>query len=624
MPGIGRDITVSANEGPAVEVALMPPDSPFAATVGQIALSLGAVLVRPDCVTSPESAVRIVVVDLTRITTPARLNNRCIVISDNAGFTAWDVIPPDEVSTRLPRALRNLMDMEVLRRRAEGERETIAVLNQIGYALSAVTDRTRLLDELLTHSRRAVRADGASVYLIDETSAGSDATLGGARAGRTIRFLAAQNDTVPFFPPDAVLPVDDSSLVGFVANRALAMNIPDIRALPEEVPYRPSGDFDRATGYQTRSVMLVPMMNRDGGVIGVLLFVNHKPVAGIPLATFHRVSAFSDRHLALARSVASQAAVALENYRLYREISALFDGFVEASVTAIEARDPTTGGHSHRVAQLTGLLAREVSESTEKPFAQVRFNARELTELHYAAMLHDFGKVGVREEVLLKAARLYPWELAQIEQRFRVASLQAQLEAIKEHWPPDMLPGLLAEHKKDLALVRRLNRLGRVGEPEGVAIRAVVERWRLSETEPVLHPREARRLCIPHGTLDPEERLEIERHVDHTYRFLRVIPWTRELRGVPTLAYAHHEKLDGTGYPRGLRGEAIPYGARLMTIADIFDALTASDRPYKGAMSHEKAIHILRTEASAGKVMSEVVELLNARRLWTQIVEPGS
>ncbi len=624
MPGIGRDITVNTSEAPTVEVTLMPPNSPFAATIGRIALELGAVLVRPDCVMSPEIAVRIVVVDLTRITTPARLNNRCIVISDDAGFTAWDVIPPDEVSARLPRALRNLVDIEILRTRAEGERETIAVLNQIGYALSAITDRTRLLDELLTHSRRALRADGASIYLIDESAAGSDATLGGARVGRTIRFSAAQNDTVPFFPPRAVLPVDDSSLVGFVANRALPMNIPDIRALPKEVPYRPSGAFDRATGYQTRSVMLVPLMDRDGRVIGVLLFVNHKPVSGIPLATFDRVSAFSDRHLALARSVASQAAVALENYRLYREITTLFDGFVEASVTAIEARDPSTGGHSHRVAQLTELLARDVSDSTEKSFAHVRFTARELTELHYAAMLHDFGKVGVREEVLLKAARLYPWELAQIEQRFRVASLQAQLEAIKEHSPPDMLPGRLSQLQEDLTLVRRLNRLGRVGDPEGVAIRAVAERWRLSDAEPVLHAREVRRLCIPHGTLDPEERLEIERHVEHTYRFLRVIPWTRELRNVPTLAYAHHEKLDGTGYPRRLRGEAIPYGARLMTIADIFDALTAGDRPYKGAMSPEKAITILRTEASAGKVMSEAVELLNTRRLWTQIVEPGS
>jgi HD-GYP domain-containing protein (c-di-GMP phosphodiesterase class II) len=620
---VTRDITQSLNEAPSVEVVMMPANSPFSGAVARITADVGGVLVRGDQMMSNEVAARIHVVDLTRITTPARLNNRCIVISDDNTFTAFDVIPPDDVERRLPRALRNLVQHEVLRVRAEGEREIIAVLNQIGYALSAITERSRLLDELLTHSRRAVRADGASIYLTDEPAVGGEGTLGGALAGRTMRFAAAQNDTVPFFPPRSTIPVDDTSLVGFVANRALPMNIPDVRALPRDVPYRPSGTFDETTGYETRSAMLVPLMDRDGRVIGVLLFVNHKQAPGIPLATFDRVTAFSDRHLALARSVASQAAVALENYRLYREITTLFDGFVEAAVTAIEARDPSTGGHSYRVAQLTQMMAREISESDEPPFRSVSFTQRELTELHYAAILHDFGKVGVREEVLVKAARLYPWELAQIEQRFRVAYLQAQLEAIRENNGGTMLPTRMGQLSDDLTLVRRLNRLGRVGDAETLAIKQVAERWRLSETEPVLHPREVRRLCIPIGTLDPEERLEIERHVEHTYRFLRVIPWTRELRNVPTLAYAHHEKIDGTGYPRRLKGEAIPYGARLMTISDIFDALTAGDRPYKGAMSPEKAVQILRGEAGAGKVMAEAVELLAAKRLWLNVNEPN-
>ena len=612
------------NENPSVEVALMPPNSAFAGVVARVAASLGASLVRPELPVSADIAVRILIIDLTRITTPARLNNRCIAISDDVAFAAWDVIGPDDVEQRLPRSMRNLVETELLRARADAERETIAVLNQIGHALSAITDRTQLLDELLTHARRALRADGASIYLIDEAPIGSDATLGGARMSRQIRFAAAQNDTVPFFAPRASLPVDDSSLVGFVANRAIPLNIPDVRLLPNDVPYKPSGTFDISTGYQTRSVLLIPLMDRDGRVIGVLVFVNHKAVSGLPLSSFERVSAFGERHLALGRSIGSQAAVALENYRLYRDITTLFDGFVEAAVTAIEARDPSTGGHSYRVAQLTEMLALEVSAADDPPFADIHFSSRELTEIHYAAILHDFGKVGVREEVLLKAARLYPWELAQIEQRFRIASLQATLEAVREHSGEAMLPGRLHQLQDDLTLVRRLNRLGRVGDGEVQQIKLVADRWRLAETEPVLHPREVRRLCIPLGTLDPEERLEIERHVEHTYRFLRVIPWTRELRNVPTLAYAHHEKLDGTGYPRRLRGDAIPYGARLMTIADIFDALTAGDRPYKGAMSPEKAIQILRAEAASGKVMTEVVELLNARRLWTQVVEPGA
>ncbi len=623
MSGLGRENTSSMNDAPGVEVALMPPNSAFAGVVARVATSLGAALCRPEQPTSADAAVRVLVVDMSRATGAPRLNSRCIVISDDVAFAAWDVIRLDDVEERLPRALRNLVEAELLRARADAERETIAVLNQIGYALSAITDRTQLLDELLTHARRAVRADGASIYLLEDASLGSEATLGGRRSGRTIRFAAAQNDSVPYFSARPTLVVDDHSLIGFVANRAIPLSIPDVRALPDDVPYKPSGSFDAATGYQTRSVLLVPLMDRDGGVIGVLLFVNHKPVAGIPLASFDRVSPFGERHLALARSIASQAAVALENYRLYREITTLFDGFVEAAVTAIEARDPSTGGHSYRVAQLTEFLAREITSADDPPFAEVSFTPRELTELHYAAILHDFGKVGVREEVLLKAGRLYPWELAQVEQRFRIASLLATLEAIKANTEDSMLPGRLAQLQEDLTLVRRLNRMGKVGENEATAIRAAADRWHLAEAEPLIHAREVRRLCIPLGTLDPEERLEIERHVEHTYRFLRVIPWTRELSNVPSLAYAHHEKLDGTGYPRRLVGEAIPYGARLMTIADIFDALTAGDRPYKGAMSPEKAIQILRAEAASGKVMRDAVDLLAAKRLWTRILEPG-
>ncbi len=604
-------------------MVLLPANSPFNGVVARATAAVGGVMVRGDEVMSTDGVVRIHVVDLSQLPSRAKLNNQCIVISYDNTVTGFDVIPPDDVERRLPRALRNLVQHELLRARADGEREIISVLNQIGYALSAITDRSLLVGEVLTHSRRAVRADGASFYLMEEPAVASEGTLGGTRAVRHLRFVAAQNDTVPYFAPREFIPVDDTSLVGFVANRVLPVNIPDVRALAADVPYRPSGTFDAATGYETRSAMLVPLMDRDGRVIGVLLFVNHKQAPGIRLASFERVAAFSEQHLALARSVASQAAVALENYRLYREITVLFDGFVEASVSAIEARDPSTGGHSLRVAQLTEFLAREVSASEEPAFAHVNFSQRELTELHYAALLHDFGKVGVREEVLLKAARLYPWELTHIEQRFRVATLQAQLEAIRENTADSMLPARLAQLSEDLTLVRRLNRLGRVGEPEAAAIKLVAERWRLSETEPVLHAREVRRLCIPTGTLDPEERLEIERHVEHTYRFLRVIPWTRELRNVPTLAYAHHEKLDGTGYPRRLKGEAIPYGARLMAIADIFDALTAGDRPYRRAASPEGALQILRAEAVAGKLMPDAVELLAAKRLWLNVVEPN-
>ncbi|MDP6931961.1 MAG: HD domain-containing phosphohydrolase, partial [Myxococcota bacterium] len=436
-------------------------------------------------------------------------------------------------------------------------------------------------------------------------------------------FVCSQNDTIPFRTESTSLPMNENSLPGFVASRSETLNVADIYQISDGVPYTADLSFDRATGYRTRSMLLVPMNDRDGEVIGVLVLINCKPEPDTPLTNFDRVGSFSERHADVARSIASQAAVAIENYRLYREIRSLFDGFVEAAVTAIEARDPTTGGHSHRVAALTTTLAQACHDNSEGPFREVRFSARELTELHYAAMLHDFGKVGVREAVLLKAEKLYGWEMDQIASRFRLAAMQTMLEGIRAHIETGAITEKLSSLKQDLALIRRLNRPRKpLNEEEVRELIGVAERWSLLElNEPILQPRELERLCIPRGTLDPEERRQIEEHVTHTYQFLKVIPWTRDLRQVPELAYAHHEKLDGTGYPRGLSATEIPFGAKLMTICDIFDAVTASDRPYKPAIDIERAVKILRAEAADGKLASEAVELFCAKRLWKSVLD---
>jgi HD-GYP domain-containing protein (c-di-GMP phosphodiesterase class II) len=592
---------------PRIEVAVLPDTSTFARAVREAANACGAVFVRSDAAITTEIASRLLVVDLTRALATARLGPHVIAISPQNDLDAFDVIAPHAVGVRLPRALRNLVEHEKLRTRVEQERSTVEVLNEIGYALSAITDRHQLLDEVLTHSRRLLQADGGTVYLVEDG---------------VLCFAAAQNDTVPFFPTRRQLVIDDSSLAGYVALRGMPLNIEDVRRLDPELPYRPNLTFDEQTGYVTRSILIVPLMDRDGRVIGALAMVNRKPVAGVPLASFEKVMPFSDRHVALARSIAGQAAVALENHRLYRDIQLLFHGFVEAAVTAIEARDPTTGGHSHRVAELTTILAREVSGSDEPAFADVHFSTQELTELHYASMLHDFGKVGVREEVLLKATKLFPWEIAEVEMRFRLAALQAVLESVREELAEHQLTAKLAILQGDLDLVRRLNRPNvPIGPDDRAAIKVVAERWRLDGDagELVLRPREVERLCIPRGSLDPSERLEIERHVEHTYRFLKVIPWTRELKNVPALAYAHHEKLDGTGYPRRLVEAEIPFGAKLMAVADIYDALTAVDRPYKDGMPPHRAVSVLREEVSAGKISGPVVELFAGRQLWRRM-----
>lgn len=592
-------------DGPRIEVSILPDNSPYAPAVRIAAKAAGAIFSRADLATPNDIASRVLIVDLTRVLSANRLGPRVIAISMERNLDSYDVIHPDEVEHRLPRALKNLIESETLRSRIEHEHDTINVLNQIGYALSAITDRHQLLDEVLTHSRRLLCADGGTIYLVE---------------GKALRFAASQNDTIPFFATRAVLPIDDTSLAGFVANRGTPLNIPDVRALPSNVAYKPNLSFDEQTGYQTRSMMLVPMHDRNGQVIGVLGMVNRKPVPGVALANFDRVLPFSERHVGLARSIASQAAVALENWRLYRDIQNLFQGFVEASVTAIEARDPTTGGHSWRVAELTTVLAREVGDSEEGVFSAVKFSPQQLTELHFAAMLHDFGKVGVREEVLLKASRLYPHEMTEVDLRFRLAALEAVLESVREEFTEAQLSDKLAKIEDDLAFIQVMSRAGQREDHETERIKAIGLRWHLQNIgERALSPRHVSRLCVPYGTLDPGERLEIERHVEHTWQFLKKIPWTRDLKCIPDLAYAHHEKLDGTGYPRKLRGDDIPWGARLMTIADIYDALTAADRPYKGAMTPEQAVTILKDEAGRGRIEMPVVELMEARRLWRRL-----
>lgn len=588
---------------------MVPSTSPFTRVVKDAAQRVGASFVPVDLASPADVAGRILVVDLTRVMVAQRLGRRVIAVSPRNDLDCYDVVHPDEVDLRIGRSLRNLVETERLRSRVQEERETVQILNEIGFALSAMTDTADLLHRILTHARRALRADGGSIYLIEQD---------------TLQFAAAQNDTVDFTPSRERLPIDDSSLAGFVANRGQLLKIDDIDSVPDDAPYRPNYSNDLKLGYRTRSALLVPMMDRDGAVIGVLAVYNRKTIPGVPLASFERVMPFTERDAALARSIASQAAVAMENHRLYSDIRNLFDGFITAAVTVIEARDPGTAGHSTRVATLSRRLAEEVSRSTEKPFRHLRFSNLELEELHYASLLHDFGKVGVPEQVLLKADKLFPWELEKIEGRFRLAAMQSRLECLRMNVEDGTLDRELEALDEDLAHVRRMNRSGfRYKDPDVERLRAIQARWSVeSLAQPVITDRDVHRLCIPRGSLDAAERKAIEMHVVHTYNFLKVIPWTRHLRRVPELAHAHHEKLDGSGYPLGLRGQGIPYGARLMTIADIFDALTAGDRPYKAAMTIENARAILLSEVEDGKLEPAPIDLFFRKELWRGVIEP--
>jgi HD-GYP domain-containing protein (c-di-GMP phosphodiesterase class II) len=325
------------------------------------------------------------------------------------------------------------------------------------------------------------------------------------------------------------------------------------------------------------------------------------------------VRPFSRRAARLALSLASQAAVAYENSHLYRDIETLFEGFVQAAVTAIEQRDPTTSGHSQRVSKMTVGLAEIVDRADSGPYAGTRFAPEQMKEIRYAALLHDFGKVGVREDVLIKAKKLYPMQIDVIAGRFDY--LYKEMEARMEREKVRLL--LELDRPEALARIAALEeeyRLRRAQVEGGFeAVLKANEPTLLPEREfdrifdvarhtyrdprgvekPILTPEEVRFLSIPKGSLSSEERLQIESHVVHSFNFLLQIPWTKQIREIPRIVRAHHEKLNGTGYPYKLRSNEIPLQAKIMTICDIFDALSASDRPYKNAVASDRALGIL-------------------------------
>jgi HD-GYP domain-containing protein (c-di-GMP phosphodiesterase class II) len=387
------------------------------------------------------------------------------------------------------------------------------------------------------------------------------------------------------------------------------------------------------------------MRNAKGEVLGVLQLINCKRDRAARLdsdeAVEREVQPFSDHSVRLGLSLASQAAVAYENSKLYRAIESLFEGFVKAAVTAIEQRDPTTSGHSLRVTTLTEGLAETVDATATGSYAAVRFNREQMKEIRYAALLHDFGKVGVREEVLVKAKKLYPFQIDLVRQRFdyirkeleaRIA--RQKLETLLKGSREDALAkiGLLdQEYERALAEIDDYFQfILHVNEPtvlpEGKFDRLLdIARRSYRDASgierPFLSAEEIRFLSIPKGSLDPDERYQIESHVIHTFNFLAQIPWTKELKEVPQIARAHHEKLDGTGYPYKLKGHEIPLPAKIMTICDIFDALSAADRPYKRAVPVERALRILDESVRQNELDSELFRLFLEARIYERTVK---
>ncbi len=537
-------------------------------------------------------------------------------------------LPADCSPAQIDRAVDAALEVLRLREKLAARQHEVAVarerqldLVRVGIALTAERDLDRLLQLILTTGRELVTADAGSLYLLEERD-----------GDRTLRFTLAQNDSVPASMVTSTMPVSTGSLAGYVATTGEPVAVEDVRALPASVPFHFNESFDLAIGYHTRSVLTAPISTRSGQVIGVLQLINRKtdPHARIldAVEADAFVRPFGEGDVELIRALAAQAAVAIENTRLVHEIERLFEGFVRAAVVTIEQRDPTTSGHSLRVANYTVGLARALEQAPPAPYRGVRFTRDQLTQLRYAALLHDFGKVGVREAVLTKAKKLYPDRLALVQERFRHAArareaallgrLLAALVGLGRAPSSDDLANLAASvGESSRELDDQLAAVLAANEPavQGGAAPLVPSLDHLTFPGsdggelPLLLPEESRALSIVRGSLDEAERREMESHVVHSYQFLLTIPWPKRLAGVPALAYGHHEKLNGRGYPNRLVADQIPTEVRMMTVADIYDALTIGDRPYKRALSPERALGILDEEARSGAIDELLVRL---------------
>jgi HD-GYP domain-containing protein (c-di-GMP phosphodiesterase class II) len=498
-------------------------------------------------------------------------------------------------------------------------------LNRIGIALSAEKDIERLQSFILTTMRQLTHADGASLWLkMDED-------------GTPKLFLASsQNHSIDKDTYSAfTVPVDDKSVVGYTVTMGSSQIYDDAYNPPAGKP-RGGKTFDAQFGYRTKSMLTVPMRNYKDEVVGAVQLINAKRRFETRLTVDNvatEVISFLPDDVEMIESIASQAAVALDNKSLLDSIQALFDGFVQASVTAIEQRDPSTAGHSGRVERMTSAMARVINEIATGKFMDVNFTEDQLKELRYACLLHDFGKVGVREHILVKAKKLVPGQLEVIQSRFEFIERSVQvkyatekLEAMRAGQNGKTVDEIDRRLEVELAQLRGwAQSIATANEPSVMPEDKASTLEFLSQQtyfdmsgrpHPMLEPQEFRFLSIRKGTLDPQERLEMESHVTHSFRFLTKIPWTPVMKGVPEIAYGHHEKLDGSGYPRGLAGDQIPLQARMMTIADIYDALTAQDRPYKRAVPTSTALDILHEEAGQGKLDRDLLELFITKHVY--------
>ena len=498
----------------------------------------------------------------------------------------------------------------------------IKKMSDIGRALSGVHDLNTLLEMIVDQARSFTNADAGTLYIVENN---------------TLRFQIVQNDslkirmggksgeTIPFPPVE----LKETNVSAFVARKGVSVNIPDVYDT-ELFDFTGPKKFDQSTGYRSKSMLVVPMRNHENDIIGVLQLLN----ATNPIS--NEVIAFSQDYENLSESLASQAAVSITNAKLIANMTELFEAFVKVMATAIDEKSPVTGGHIRRVAELTLTMAEVIHDLDEGHFKDKTFSPDQMYELRIAAYMHDIGKVTSPVEIVEKAKKLQTifdriqyvrLRMAYISQKIELEGQEAKIKILQNGSSPEKLNSIeketlekLIEIEEILRFINKCNEPGEFLDDEIlVRLKEVSEKTYIDdagEQQPFLTADELVNLSIRRGSITEKERQKMQGHAAVTLKMLKQIPFTKKLKNIPDFAGAHHEFLNGKGYPLGLKGDEISFEGRLMAVTDIAEALTASDRPYKKAMPLETVYRILRSMVEGGELDPNLVELFIEKEVY--------
>jgi HD-GYP domain-containing protein (c-di-GMP phosphodiesterase class II) len=511
---------------------------------------------------------------------------------------------------------------------ADGFASRLEYLNQVGIALSQERDINTLLETILLAAKKLTHADGGTLYRVVDNKLRFEIVRNDSLS---IAMGGTSGNAVPFYP----IPLEDKDgqpnytmIAAYAALTQKTVNIPDAY-VEEGFDFSGTRNFDKRTGYRSKSFLTVPMKNHEGDIIGVLQLLN-----ALDAAT-GEVIAFSDEDQRLAESLASQAAIALTNRLLIQQLEVLFESLIELINRAIDEKSPYTGGHCNRVPALTMMIAEAAHEAKQGPLADFRMSEKDRYELKIAGLLHDCGKITTPVHVVDKATKLQTIHdrIELVVTRFQALKRQAEVDMLRAKLAAqekgdtaaaraaeEACAGKLRQYEDDCEFLRKANIGGERMRPEDQArvSRIAAYEWVNERGEPdrFLTKDEEDNLNITYGTLMPHEREVINHHIVATIKMLEALPWPRHLLNVPEYAGGHHERMDGKGYPRGLTRDRMSVQARLMGIADIFEALTAKDRPYKPGKTLSESLQILGRMREGGHIDPDLFDLFVREKVY--------